>query len=94
MKKPIFVMHVGYCSAFDVKAPCVGEFASYCFKEHGSAGLSQEDSGKNGDETVLSYAWVQLDQAESHMIEMCRVWQCDSGNSSKCLQKVLSSDMA
>ena len=56
---------------------------------------------------VLSYAWVQLDKAESHMIEMCRVWQCDSGNSrmsrvwhcdpgnsSKCLHKVLSSDMA
>ena len=80
---------------------CAGEFASDCIKEDGSAGLSEEDSGKNGDETVLSYAWVQLDQAESHMIEMCRVWQCDSGNSrmgrvwhcdsgnsSKCLQKV------
>jgi hypothetical protein len=38
-------------SAFDVKAPCLtcaGEFASYCFKKDGSAGLSQEDSGKNG----------------------------------------------
>jgi hypothetical protein len=45
-------MLVMHCSAFDVNAPCltcVGEFAFDYIKEDGSAGLSQEDSGKNGE---------------------------------------------